>query len=54
MKMTKAILLGLGCLALAFGQDATPQRTTIPFSDPTADGAGIEDDGRRMAGRRAR
>ena len=36
MKMTKAIVMGLGLLATALGQDATPQRATIPFSDATA------------------
>jgi len=36
MKMTKAILIGFGLLAAAFGQDTTPQRATIPFSDATA------------------
>ena len=36
MKMTKAIWIGFGLLATAFGQDATPQRVTIPFSDATA------------------
>ena len=34
--MTKAIVMGLGLLATALGQDATPQRATIPFSDATA------------------
>lgn len=36
MKMTKAILIGVGLAAAAFGQDTTPQRATIPFSDATA------------------
>jgi hypothetical protein len=36
MKMTKAIWIGFGLLAAAFGQDAAPQRATIPFSDATA------------------
>jgi hypothetical protein len=36
MKMTKAILIGLGVLATAVAQDSAPRRVTLPFRDPTA------------------
>jgi DUF4097 and DUF4098 domain-containing protein YvlB len=34
--MTKAILIGLGLLATAVAQDASPRRVTLPFRDATA------------------